>query len=796
MFISYSHKNTKQKEQLVKHLGVLEKDGLLELWDDQKNAPGDNWRAELNEVLNNTHAAIMLISADFLTSDFIMNEEVPVLLERRRKKDLRIIPLIVEPCAWKRIQWLQEIQAVDLSTIVSDYEIDKNFAKVTDKVYEALGLDSETSGTRIADELRKDKLGGMNTSLPLYIEINKHKDQYSGSIHQGSLERAFSLPDLRLDGHVKPLKDHEWTLNDLVEAITKFNHDDLKAFDARVQLEAGQYLYEQTLGRLPESQQKQILAAKEIEVRILSEDEWIVRLPWNVLSYKGIFRAASGCSVSVSSQLQTVDCELPPSPRILVIAPQPTGAADTKAKDHLEALEDMLSSHDQLLSFGNNLQAANTWEDFVDLTKEFKPQLVYYYGHGIGDGTKTRLVFVSGKALQRVDKPIADFAHCLRNMEKPPMLAYLNCCRGDAGGFPGAGMQLGGFIPAVITNRTAAQISVAQTQAMTLWKNILLRAVPPHKAVAGLYAGMDTGQLSTTDIRWINPVLYCHYSQWQATQPAPPDRLTQDPHWHLKIDRVKQYNSAIAQTRLMMREQKPKSLVFTWYGQEGQGIEIFHKRLLVELREELSNAFVYQVRPAWPLHLENYHTSFSDILTQAFGVNSLEDIPARIRSESHGSFGKQSLVYVRHEPVTSSQLINPESLKTYVQWWDKEFAPLLEKNQFALLSVSFIVKNPPAFTEYIEDEKIDELDTKHTVFWLLDEMEEVAKKDLLLFLRTHNIDLPKDRRDKVLQNILKKTGGRYEHTIDELKKLRRDAWSVGDDSGARATKAGGKKFDY
>jgi len=236
--------------------------------------------------------------------------------------------------------------------------------------------------------------------------------------------------------------------------------------------------------------------------------------------------------------------------------------------------------------------------------------------------------------------------------------------------------------------------------------------------------------------------------------------------------------------------------VFVWYGEEGQGIEVFHKRVWVELREDLSNTFVYQVRPGWPLHLANYNSAFGSTLAQTFEVNTLDDIPARIRNKSHGESGKQTLVYVRHEPVRAANLINPESLKGYVEWWDHEFVPKLPKNQFALLSVSFIVKNPPAFAEYMEDEKFDDLDLKRTVFWLLDEMETVAKKDLLLFLRTHNIRLPMERRDKVLLKILKKTGGRYEQTIEELKKLRREAWKVEEETGEVVKKSGKKKFDY
>ncbi|MCP4699938.1 MAG: hypothetical protein GY862_24270 [Gammaproteobacteria bacterium] len=145
-----------------------------------------------------------------------------------------------------------------------------------------------------------------------------------------------------------------------------------------------------------------------------------------------------------------------------------------------------------------------------------------------------------------------------------------------------------------------------------------------------------------------------------ASELTPAEKPHIDPHWHLKIDRISQRDRVLAQTRLMMREQKPKSLAFVWYGQEGQGIEIFHKRLLVELREDLTNACVHQVRPRWPEHLANYHDAFSDVLTEAFDARGFEDIPARVRADTHG---KSTLIYVRHEPVRSTQLINPESLR-------------------------------------------------------------------------------------------------------------------------------------
>lgn len=636
-----------------------------------------------------------------------------------------------------------------------------------------------------------------------FVEIGKSGDQYSGSLHQGDPEKAQSLPDLKLGTEAEiEIKGKSYRLGDLIHALIGYQESDLKlAFDERGQLQIGQYLYDQVFAALHLHEQNE----NEIDVRILTQDEHIARLPWVLLNRRGIFLAAAGWSVALASTIDTRDCELPPSPKMLVVAPQPDDFPNTRAEPHLEALEDLLSASDHRLSFGNHLRAAYTWEEFTQAIKEFEPQIVYYYGHGVGDMHTARLVFAAGKHQQRKDVPVADFALWLREMTVPPCLVYVNCCLGDAAGFLGAGIQLEDFVPAVITNRTVAKIDAAQAQAMALWESILLKGIAPHRAVAKLYGRMGHLDLSTADVRWMTPVLHCHYANWKANAPLPVSRLEHDPHWYLKIDRVTQFSTVATQTRQMLREQKLRSLAFVWYGQEGQGIEIFHQRLNVELREDLSNTFVYEVRPEWPAELENYHHSFRDMMTEAFEVNSLEDIPARIRSKTHGAFEKQTLVYIRHQPVVSPKKmtpqrlrhsINPKTLQEYLKWWNTIFVPLLERQQFALSGVSFVVKNPPKFRSLILDkERLEDLYLNETIFRLLDEMERVAKRDLLDFLRTHNIRLPIQRQDRVLERILERTEGHYEKTIEELKHLVDIAWDLTEEE-TQAMELEEEEYDY
>ncbi len=111
IFISYSHKDETWKERLVTQLRVLQNQITLDIWDDRRIQGGDEWLREIENALNLCNIAILLISPTFLTSKFIMEKEVPLLLERRRQQGVRIFPMIVKPCAWQQNDWLKKIQA-------------------------------------------------------------------------------------------------------------------------------------------------------------------------------------------------------------------------------------------------------------------------------------------------------------------------------------------------------------------------------------------------------------------------------------------------------------------------------------------------------------------------------------------------------------------------------------------------------------------------------------------------------------------------------------------------------------
>src|SRR5271170_5638040 len=99
VFVSYSHADEVWLKRLQIHLKPLHRQGLVDLWDDTRIAPGQKWKFEIESAINSAAVAILLVSADFLASDFIDKDELPPLLAAAEDKGTMILPLIIGPCS-------------------------------------------------------------------------------------------------------------------------------------------------------------------------------------------------------------------------------------------------------------------------------------------------------------------------------------------------------------------------------------------------------------------------------------------------------------------------------------------------------------------------------------------------------------------------------------------------------------------------------------------------------------------------------------------------------------------------
>lgn len=113
IFISYSHRDSKYLQRLRVHLRPLEREHEILIWDDTKINAGTNWREIISSEISKAGVAILLVSADFLASDFIVNNELPPLLKASEEIGVLILPVIIGPCRFQRTKGLSKFQAVN-----------------------------------------------------------------------------------------------------------------------------------------------------------------------------------------------------------------------------------------------------------------------------------------------------------------------------------------------------------------------------------------------------------------------------------------------------------------------------------------------------------------------------------------------------------------------------------------------------------------------------------------------------------------------------------------------------------
>lgn len=101
VFIAYSREDERYKTKIIKHLSVLKRNRKIQNWHDGLIQPGTRWEDQITSNLENAKIILLLISVDFLASDYCYEKEMQIALNRHKQKQAIVIPIIVRPCDWK-----------------------------------------------------------------------------------------------------------------------------------------------------------------------------------------------------------------------------------------------------------------------------------------------------------------------------------------------------------------------------------------------------------------------------------------------------------------------------------------------------------------------------------------------------------------------------------------------------------------------------------------------------------------------------------------------------------------------
>src|SRR5258706_1809452 len=101
VFCCYAHKDAPLLADLKAHLTLLQRQGLIALWTDTNISPGSNWEQEIEKHLNTAHIILLLVSSDFMSSEYCYSKEMMRAIERHHPNEAIVIPIILRPVYWQ-----------------------------------------------------------------------------------------------------------------------------------------------------------------------------------------------------------------------------------------------------------------------------------------------------------------------------------------------------------------------------------------------------------------------------------------------------------------------------------------------------------------------------------------------------------------------------------------------------------------------------------------------------------------------------------------------------------------------
>lgn len=159
-------------EQLERHLSALQRENLISTWHKRQIVPGSVRQVELDRHLNTAALILLLVSSDFLASDYCYGTEMQRALQRHAAKEAQVIPILLRPCVWQRAPFAAlEMLPIGAKAITAWRDRDAAWTEVVTRIRQTLeritGAEAQdVLGTSIKEET------GLQTVRALLLAAN------------------------------------------------------------------------------------------------------------------------------------------------------------------------------------------------------------------------------------------------------------------------------------------------------------------------------------------------------------------------------------------------------------------------------------------------------------------------------------------------------------------------------------------------------------------------------------------------------------------------------------------------
>lgn len=189
IFFCYAHEDEALLNKLKTQLRPFQRKGLIDVWYDRDISAGTEWEQEITEYLNNAQIILLLVSPDFIDSDYCYGTEMKRALERHKKGEARVIPVILRPVHWQDI--LGNIQALPTDgnpvTSSSWHSPDEAFFNVAEGIRKVIEEISKPTAVQILQPSSRTK-----DNQPNHTILQEKNIEDSSSDSQATIKYQFN----------------------------------------------------------------------------------------------------------------------------------------------------------------------------------------------------------------------------------------------------------------------------------------------------------------------------------------------------------------------------------------------------------------------------------------------------------------------------------------------------------------------------------------------------------------------------------------------------------------------------
>ncbi|WP_426166658.1 toll/interleukin-1 receptor domain-containing protein [Sandarakinorhabdus sp. DWP1-3-1] len=235
-FISYTHADAEFKNRLLGHLAPLRREGLIEVWHDGLLRPGEHLDPAIQSALSASQIVILLISSDFIASEYCYEQELIRAFARQRDGRAQVVPIILRPCQWKGVPVGSDARLADFIALPKDGKPVSTWSDVDAAFDDAVG--------RLRDMIRNSNLSQKDSATRKAAISDQALERLPSA--SSNLSLASSPTDLDRDrllrkGFAATMSVFEKRLKELAESNlrleSEFDLIDSRSMSARVYLD-------------------------------------------------------------------------------------------------------------------------------------------------------------------------------------------------------------------------------------------------------------------------------------------------------------------------------------------------------------------------------------------------------------------------------------------------------------------------------------------------------------------------------------------------------------------------------